>query len=163
MKKLDPHTVFGSFERFNRVLYGGHEHDDDQGRFFTFAGDTPVFMGASSDYTRDTWCYQAKNGVLMSGLATTPGYALGETHDSFSSWFHDSSMVSATPIQILTWGPQIPYDGALPTSPISPRLHPLASSGPVLWPPLACRDTPWELCHFCPFCIVCSSPGFSDA
>ena len=79
------------------------------------------------------------------------------------SWFHDSSMVSATPIQILTWGPQIPYDGALPTSPISPRLHPLASSGPVLWPPLACRDTPWELCHFCPFCIVCSSPGFSDA
>ena len=95
MKKLDRNMVFGSYERFNRVLYGGHEHDDDQGRFFTFAGDTPVFMGASSDYTRDTWCYQAKNGVLMSGLATTPGYALGETHDSFSSWFHDSSDIAA--------------------------------------------------------------------
>ncbi len=95
MKKLDAHTVFGSYERFNRVLYGGHAHDDDQGRFFTFAGDTPVFMGASSDYTKDTWCYQAKNGILMSGLATTPGYALGTGHDSFSSWFHDSSDIAA--------------------------------------------------------------------
>ena len=30
MKKLDSHTVFGSYERFNRVLYGGHANDDDQ-------------------------------------------------------------------------------------------------------------------------------------
>ena len=91
MKKLARNTVFGSYEKFNRVLYGGHAHDDEQGRFFTFAGDTPVFMGAASDYTKDTWCYQAKNGVLMSGLAMTPGYALGSARDSFSCWFHDSS------------------------------------------------------------------------
>ncbi|MBO4631600.1 MAG: hypothetical protein J5858_06730, partial [Lentisphaeria bacterium] len=95
MKELGNHIVFGSYERFNRVLYGGHAHDDDQGRFFTFAGDTPIFMGASSDYTKDTWCYQAKNGVLISGLAMTPGYALGTTHDSFSSWFHNSSDIAA--------------------------------------------------------------------
>ena len=93
MKKLAPHTVFGSYERFNRVLYGGHAHDDDQGRFFTFAGDTPIFMGASSDYTRDTWCYQAKNGVLMSGLAMTPGHVEGGARDIFSSWLHDGSDV----------------------------------------------------------------------
>lgn len=96
MKKLARNSVFGSYEKFNRVLYGGHAHDDEQGRFFTFAGDTPVFMGASSDFTKDTWCYQAKNGVLMSGLAMTPGYALGSARDSFSCWFHDSSdIVSA--------------------------------------------------------------------
>ena len=93
MTKLDPHTAFGSYEKFNRVLYGGHAKDDGQCRFFTFAGDTPVFMGASSDYTRDTWCYQAKNGVLMSGLAMTPGHVEGGARDSFSSWFHDSSDV----------------------------------------------------------------------
>lgn len=91
MKKLDRHTVFGSYERCNRVLYGGHANDDDQGRFFTFAGDTPFFMGASSDYTRDTWCYQAKNGVLISGLATTPGFEFDPVYDSFSAWFHNSS------------------------------------------------------------------------
>ena len=96
MKKIsDSSTVFGSYERFNRVLYGGHAHDDDQGRFFTFAGDTPIFMGASSDYTKDTWCYQAKNGVLMSGLAMTPGHVEGGTKDIFSGWFHDSSDVAA--------------------------------------------------------------------
>lgn len=95
MKKIDRHTVFNSYERFNRVLYGGHAGDSDQGRFFTFAGDTPVFMGASSDYTKDTWCYQAKNGVLMSGLALTPGYVLGSAHDSYSSWFHDCGDVAA--------------------------------------------------------------------
>ena len=93
MKKLDPHTSFGSYEKFNRVLYGGHAKDDGQCRFFTFAGDTPIFMGASSDYTRDTWCYQAKNGVLMSGLAMTPGHVEGGVRDSFSSWFHESSDV----------------------------------------------------------------------
>ncbi|MBO5723635.1 MAG: hypothetical protein J6S58_02280, partial [Lentisphaeria bacterium] len=54
-------SVFGSYEQFNRVLYGGHENDFRQERFFTFSGDTPIFMGASSEYTKDTWCYQAKN------------------------------------------------------------------------------------------------------
>ena len=94
MNKIDSRdvrAVFGSFERFNRVLYGGHANDTQEERFFTFAGDTPIFMGASSDYKKDTWCYQAKNGVLMSGLALTPGYAEMGSHDQFSGWFHDSS------------------------------------------------------------------------
>ena len=96
MRKMNCRTVFGSFERFNRVLYGGHARDDGEGRFFTFAGDTPIFMGASSDYSRNTWCSQAKNGVLMSGLALTPGYALeADGRDEFSSWFHDSSDIAA--------------------------------------------------------------------
>ncbi len=86
---------FGSFERFNRVLYGGHSKDDSQNRFFTFAGDTPIFMGASSDYTKDTWCYQAKNGVLISGLAMTPGHVEGNSRDIFSLWFHNSPDILA--------------------------------------------------------------------
>ena len=90
----DNTSIFGSYEIFNRVLYGGHENDVKQERFFTFAGNTPIFMGASSDYTKDTWCYQAKNGILMSGLAMTPGHMEGP-NDSFSSWFHNSSDIIA--------------------------------------------------------------------
>ena len=37
MKKMQ--SAFGSYEKFNRVLYGGHALDAGQGRFFTFAGD----------------------------------------------------------------------------------------------------------------------------
>ncbi|MBQ9088796.1 MAG: hypothetical protein IJY46_08475 [Lentisphaeria bacterium] len=96
---MNPHYKFddggaeiaGSFEYFNRVLYGGHEKDDVQERFFTFAGDAPLFMGAVSDFTRDTWCYQAKNGVLKSGLALTPGHVEGGAKDNFSLWFHRAS------------------------------------------------------------------------
>lgn len=80
----------GSRECFNRVLYGGHDRDADTERFFTFAGDTPLFMGAASDYRKDTWCYQAKNGVLMSGLALTPGHVENENRDIFSQWFHEA-------------------------------------------------------------------------
>ncbi len=88
---------FGSSERFNRVLYGGHNSDQDVKRFFTFAGDTPIFMGAMSDYLKNTWCYQAKLGVLQSGLALTPGVTdlsadLG-AHDNYSRWFHTASDV----------------------------------------------------------------------
>ena len=83
MKKIGQNKTFGSFEHYNRVLYGGHANDVDQGKFFTFAGDTPLFMGTSSDYTKDTWCYQAKNGILMSGIALTPGVGV------YSRWFHD--------------------------------------------------------------------------
>lgn len=79
----------GSLEKFNRVLYGGHAQDAGAGRFFTFAGDVPLFMGASSDYQKDTWCYQAKNGVLQSGLALTPCHVEGNSRDLFSKWFHD--------------------------------------------------------------------------
>ena len=86
---------FGSFEKYNRVLYGGHANDTLQERFFTFAGDTPIFMGASSDFTKDTWCYQAKNGILMSGLALTEGYSLMGSDDHYSIWFHNSSDIRA--------------------------------------------------------------------
>ncbi|MDD3953065.1 MAG: hypothetical protein PHY82_04015, partial [Lentisphaeria bacterium] len=88
--------IFGSRQYFNRVLYGGHSRDDLKERFFTFAGDTPLFMGAATDYGKNTWCYQAKNGVLFSGLALTPGVALPGAGDSYSGWFHQSSDVTAT-------------------------------------------------------------------
>ncbi|MBQ6473683.1 MAG: hypothetical protein IJJ33_16985 [Victivallales bacterium] len=87
-------VTFGSSEIFNRVLYGGHANDAEQGRFFTFAGDTPIFMGGASDYTRDTWCYQAKQGILLSGLAMTPGFVLASgDSDGYSCWFHKSTDV----------------------------------------------------------------------
>ncbi|NMA42799.1 MAG: hypothetical protein GX946_05395 [Oligosphaeraceae bacterium] len=88
--------IFGSDRYFNRVLYGGHGRDHLKQRFFTFAGDRPLFMGASTDYGRNTWCHQAKNGVLMSGLALTPGVMLPSAGDKYSIWFHDSSDVLTT-------------------------------------------------------------------
>ena len=75
-------SVFGSYETFNKVLYGGHNGDNSPDRFFTFAGDTPIFMGATSDFMRDTWCYQAKNGVLISGLCLTPAFD-GDVYGKF--------------------------------------------------------------------------------
>ncbi len=91
---------FGSNERFNRVLYGGHGKDVEPGRFFTFAGDVPLFMGAMSDYRKNSWCYQAKLGILQSGLALTPGVTqlsndLG-SHDNFSRFFHDATDIVST-------------------------------------------------------------------
>lgn len=86
--KSDYREIYGSNEHFNRVLYGGHENDDTQDRFFTFAGDVPLFLGALSDYTKDTWCYQAKQGTLMSGVSLTPGFAESPVKDSTSGWFH---------------------------------------------------------------------------
>lgn len=88
-------SIFGSQLSFNRALYGGHAHDDGENRFFTYAGDVPIFMGASSDYTRDTWCYQAKNGVLLSGVAMTEGVREGGRHDNYSRWFHHCTDVTA--------------------------------------------------------------------
>ena len=83
-------SIFGSFETFNRVLYGGHNGDDSPDRFFTFAGDTPLFMGATSDFMRDTWCYQAKNGLLLSGLCMTPGFTENPARDIYGKYFHRS-------------------------------------------------------------------------
>ena len=89
--------IFGSTETFNRVLYGGHELDrNSKERFFTFAGDLPLFMGASSNFERNTWCHQAKNGMLFSGLALTQGRGLINRHDCYSSWFHNCRDVHAT-------------------------------------------------------------------
>ena len=81
---------FGSLNRYNRVLYGGHGRDaEDYGKFFTFAGDAPIFMGAASDCLKNNWCYQAKRGVLQSGLALTPGVTFGNP-DRYGKWFHNS-------------------------------------------------------------------------
>ena len=88
-------SSFGSFETFNRVLYGGHNGDGSPDRFFTFAGDTPLFMGATSDFMRDTWCYQAKNGVLLSGIAMTPGFIENPSWDIYSKYFHLSNDIES--------------------------------------------------------------------
>ena len=88
---------FGSKLYFNRVLYGGHERDlESYGRFFTFAGDTPVFMGAASDCMKNNWCYQAKRGMLQSGIALTPGVVFGGARDLYGKWFHQAGDVLAT-------------------------------------------------------------------
>ncbi len=92
---------FGSREICNRVLYGGHNHENgDWGRFFTFAGDAPFFMGAASDCLKNNWCYQAKRGVLQSGVALTPGVTLLSndlnSSDSFSRWFHNAGDIIST-------------------------------------------------------------------
>lgn len=87
---------FGSLTRFNRVLYGGHDRDEeDYGKFFTFAGDTPIFMGAMSDCLKNNWCYQAKRGVLKSGLALTPGVAFTQI-DKYSRYFHTADDIIST-------------------------------------------------------------------
>ncbi len=86
-------SCYASRNRYNRVLYGGHSHDDSPRRFFTFAGDAPIFMGALSDYKINNWCYQAKCGVLQSGLALTPGVKFG---GQYSRWFHNSRDIVTT-------------------------------------------------------------------
>ncbi len=92
--------IFGSREKFNRVLYGSHAQDDAKGRYFTFAGDTPIFMGAATDYEKNLFCHFAKNGVLMSGLALTPGCSVplfcDDAADLSSRWFHQSEDILTT-------------------------------------------------------------------
>ena len=87
---------FGSNLTYNRVLYGGHLRDEESwGRFFTFAGDAPVFMGAASDCLKDNWCYQAKCGVLQSGLTETPGVPFGKV-DGYGKWFHKAGDIASS-------------------------------------------------------------------
>ena len=88
------HEIVGSREYFNRSLYGGHEHDDLSERFITFAGDLPITMGVITDWTKQisgAVGLYAKSGVLMSGLAVTPG----EKYASSSRWFHKAEDVRA--------------------------------------------------------------------
>jgi hypothetical protein len=86
--------IFGSREQFNRVLYGSHRNDHRTERFFTFAGDAPIFMGATTDYTKNLYSYYAKNGLLKSGLALTKGkhvpFCYSPETDLSSQWFHDA-------------------------------------------------------------------------
>jgi len=93
------YEIIGSREMFNRTLYGSHANDDLQERYFTFAGDLPLFMGAVTDWSKHTACHYAKSGVLMSGLALTPGVKnasfCSEDIDTSSHWFHNAEDVIA--------------------------------------------------------------------
>lgn len=86
-------------EIFNRTLYGSHEYDDLHERYFVFAGDRPLFMGALTDWSKHTACHYAKSGVLMSGLALTPGmknpHFYTEDIDTSSRWFHQAEDTKA--------------------------------------------------------------------
>jgi hypothetical protein len=91
----DGYQIVGSNEIFNRALYGGHSRDEETERFFTFAGDQPLIMGACTD-GRSAY-HLAKAGVLMAGLAMTPkrGQSVVFTRgaaggDRYSQWFHES-------------------------------------------------------------------------
>ncbi len=93
-------AISGSSDFFNRTLYGSHASDATPDRFFTFAGDTPIFMGAVADWTkRNHVTNQEKCGVLCSGLAITPGQPYGfyysDDIDQTSRWFHNSDDVRA--------------------------------------------------------------------
>jgi len=92
-------AISGSSEVFNRMLYGSHVNDDKPERFFTFAGDTPQFMGAVCDWTKRLEAYQEKCGILTSGLAITPGkrhrFYYSDDIDQTSRWFHNSEDVRA--------------------------------------------------------------------
>jgi hypothetical protein len=93
------YEIVGSRELFNRTLYGSHAHDDHPERFFTFAGDLPLFMGAVTDWSKALYCQQAKRGVLMSGLALTPGlhtpFYYSTEMDMSSHWFHQAEDIVA--------------------------------------------------------------------
>ena len=93
------YEIIGSREIFNRTLYGSHQNDDLAERYFTFAGDTPIAMGALTDWSKHTACHYAKSGVLFSGLALTPGVKIphfySENMDNSSRWFHQSGDVKA--------------------------------------------------------------------
>ncbi len=92
-------AISGSAEVFNRTLYGSHKNDDKSGRFLTFAGDAPLFMGAVVDWNKGLTTLQEKSGVLCSGLAITPGRRSGFYYsreiDQTSRWFHNSDDVLA--------------------------------------------------------------------
>ncbi len=92
--------ISGSSELFNRTLYGSHQNDDQSARFFTFAGDAPQFMGATTDWKENLVSFYAKRGTLTSGLALTPdqrvGFFYSEDMDISSRWFHNSEDVAAT-------------------------------------------------------------------
>ncbi|MCX6984979.1 MAG: DUF4450 domain-containing protein, partial [Lentisphaerae bacterium] len=95
----DGYEITGSREFFNRTLYGSHANDGLQERYFTFAGDLPLFMGAVTDWTKNNWGNYAKTGVLMSGLALTPGLKIPSFYskdvDVSSHWLHNSEDIVA--------------------------------------------------------------------
>ncbi len=92
-------SISGSSEIFNRTLYGSHKNDDKPERFFTFAGDAPLFMGAIADWTKGLVTLHEKCGVLVSGMAITPGkpanFYYSKDIDQTSRWFHNSHDILA--------------------------------------------------------------------
>ncbi|NLX04060.1 MAG: hypothetical protein GXY33_02830 [Phycisphaerae bacterium] len=93
----DGYRIVGSTSIFNRTLYGGHAQDDLPERYFTFAGDAPMVMGAITDWRKRPDCSDAKCGTFMAGVAATPGvrvpvfYYQGERDgDRYGQWFHES-------------------------------------------------------------------------
>ena len=92
-------AISGGAEFFNRTLYGSHKNDDRSDRFFTFAGDVPKFLGATTDWIKNNVTYYDKCGQLHSGLAITPGkrspFWYSKDIDTTSRWFHDSEDVVA--------------------------------------------------------------------
>ena len=93
------YLIHGSSELFNRTLYGSHKNDNQSARFFTFAGDAPQFMGATTDWEKNLVSFYAKCGTLTSGLALTPnqrvGFFYSEDMDISSRWFHNSEDITA--------------------------------------------------------------------
>ena len=96
------YEIIGSRETFNRSLYGSHVYDDQPERFITFAGDLPAFMGVITDWATQVSGAQgvyAKSGVLLSGLASTPGkqtpFFVAKNADLSSRWFHQAEDVIA--------------------------------------------------------------------
>ena len=90
------YEIIGSREVFNRALYGGHVHDDLTERYFTFAGDQPMIMGAITDWRSEPRCTEAKCGVFMAGVALTLGVRGEGEGDRSSKWFHHSEGTVST-------------------------------------------------------------------
>lgn len=92
-------SIRASSEFFNRTLYGSHKNDDVDARYFTFAGDAPMFMGALTDWTKNDYSFHAKCGTLMSGVALTPGHyqpnPYSDELDQISRWFHNAEDIVA--------------------------------------------------------------------
>jgi len=92
-------SIRASSELFNRTLYGSHQNDGTDARYFTFAGDAPMFMGALTDWTKNDYSFHAKCGTLMSGVALTPGHyqpnPYSDEVDQISRWFHNAEDIIA--------------------------------------------------------------------
>lgn len=93
------YAISASNEIFNRTLYGSHKNDDKASRFFSFAGDAPLFMGAETVWGEGLYSVYSKCGVLFNGLASTPGrrtrFYYSEDIDISSRWFHNSEDIAS--------------------------------------------------------------------
>jgi len=85
------YQIIGSREMFNRPLYGGHKNDNLKERYFTYAGDLPIVMGATYPMG-GRGGRNIKTGTFMAGVAMTPGFSnvRDSAGDLVSQWFHDT-------------------------------------------------------------------------